>query len=162
MTEQQYHLTWHGPFSWYSADGPSVFDQPVVDEPGLYLWALRFAEHHRVYYVGETGRSLHDRLHTHRLNYLIGKYQIYEPDAFARGERVPVWGGMRTDTPLKRLEVFLQDYVTISACLHCQLQLLQVFVAPLTTDKRTRQRIEYAVRLATCPPDSPLHDPAVQ
>jgi hypothetical protein len=91
-------VKWYGPYSFVETKEENVFTSLIGEKKGLYLFTIPFEGEYLVYYVGETGSSFAIRLLQHVQSYLNGFYRVFDPEEFARGKKVLLWGGMwKTD-----------------------------------------------------------------
>jgi hypothetical protein len=146
-TESELVVQVYGPFPLGNKEN-SILSSPLGNLKGVYLWAIPFENSYLIYYVGETGVSFAARNMEHIKCYLNGFYRIYEPDAFAKGEKILLWGGMwksnrkGSDTML----TYLHQYHQLSILSYKFLDQFNVFVIPINEDdRRIRQRIEAAI-----------------
>jgi len=130
-----------GPFSWIKqASLPEIWQATgLIERPGIYVMTIALPAGHLPYYVGES-KSLFERLSTHYEKTRRGEYRVFEPDAFARGERVQIWPGVfrNAKTPAQCKAALPQLWPAIQA----KLRSTRLFIAPLDCDPRTRVRIE--------------------
>jgi len=147
MVSEFLKLQWCGPYRFCGNRDESVFLVSVGERRGIYLWAIPFENQYLTYYVGETGRSFAYRSIEHAKCYLEGFYRVYDPEKFAKGEKVLIWGGMwkpnRKD--LKIMYEFLEKYPKLSHQIYEFLEQFKIFLAPTNVKQRTRQRIESAI-----------------
>jgi hypothetical protein len=142
-------ITFVGPFTWGHQDGtPSIFDEPVSGEHGLYLWTVPQLEAGEfVYYVGETGRSFGTRMEEHLKEHLAGFYHLYDPDLFQKGTKRMVWEG-HWDVDRKRsVNEIVENYPTLCETIGRLTGLYRFFVASFDSEPRLRKRIEAAIAL---------------
>ena len=92
MSSQPLSIQWCGPYSFVQEE--NLFTNTVSQKSGVYLWTIPFEGNYLVYYVGQTGVSFAARSLQHLQNYLNGLYRVYDPDNFAKGEKLLIWGGM--------------------------------------------------------------------
>ncbi len=145
MTASSLHLKCSGPYTWTS--GPACVFDAGRDVAGIYLWTIPYREGYLVYYVGETGRSFTERLSEHAESYLTGRYRIWEPAAFSRGEKVLLWDGMWRSDSRNTIGDFLARYPELSAAVHSLFGAMRLFLIPMEADARLRQRVEAALAL---------------
>ncbi len=139
-------VTFAGPFSWRGTpDTPSVFDVDEAREAGIYLWTVPLPDGHLIYYVGETGRSFNIRLRQHYKELVCARYHVYSAVEFARGEKLALWPGHWDVADRKSDEECRANCDRISGQIQEMALVLRFFLAPLSCDKRTRQRIEAAI-----------------
>ena len=90
-------LNFLGPYSWLDMpDAPSLLEAETSRHPGIYLWTIPLAHGHLVYYVGETGRAFRVRMLEHYKEHASGMYHLYDPERFAKGEKIFLWPGRYT------------------------------------------------------------------
>lgn len=146
MNPETYEIELLGPYEWY---GPkSIFLQSESEKFGIYLWAITFEEKYLVYYVGETGVSFADRFLDHTKSYLHGLYRIYDPAQFVKGKKALVWEGMwkkDLEKPTFRIVKFLERYSELSKAAYDLIGTFRIFLIPLNSEKRLRQRIEASI-----------------
>jgi hypothetical protein len=137
-------VAFSGPFSWINQPQiPSLWEAPELSKPGIYIWTVELPEGHLIFYVGETGTSLRQRLGEHYKKLTTAQYHVYDPAQFARGKRVSLWPGTfrnvksvaECDAALPMLRKPITEIV----------RMLRLFIAPLDCDLRTRRRIEAAI-----------------
>ena len=87
-------VKWYGPYRFVEREEENVFTSLMGEKKGIYLFTVPFEGKYLVYYVGETGASFAIRLLQHVQSYLDGFYRVFDPEEFARGRKVLLWGGM--------------------------------------------------------------------
>ena len=108
------------------------------------MFTIPFESKYLVYYVGETGSSFANRLLQHVQSYLNGFYRVFDPEAFGKGEKVLIWGGMwKTD---RREPKLICDFIDRQPELVPKILLLlkqfRIFLAPVNEEKRIIERLE--------------------
>jgi len=147
MTTECLEIQWYGPYKFYGNKDESVLLVPIGKRKGVYLWSIQYENKYLPYYVGETGVSFAIRSMQHIQSYLNGFYRVFDPREFVKGNKVLLWGGMwksgrkGPDT----LNEFLKNYLTLSPKILEFLGQLNLFLAPVDTDRRIRERIEAAI-----------------
>lgn len=139
-----------GPFSWFgTSDRPCVYDSDEARGIGIYLWTVPLPDdNHLIYYVGETGRSFEIRLRQHYEELVSARYHVYSAAEFARGEKVALWPG-RWDVKYRKSDDECRaNCARLSDSIREMMLVLRFFLAPLSCDKRARQRMEAAIALA--------------
>jgi len=148
-------ISFAGPFSFEGAvDAPSVYDVAESRESGVYLWTVPLQNGHLIYYVGETGVSFGAGLRQHYRELVAAKYHVYSATEFARGEKVALWPGYWGDEDganRKSKEECRANRERLSEPIQQMASILRFFLAPLSCDNRSRQRIKTAITL-------PLYD----
>lgn len=139
-------IAFAGPFSWSGTlDAPAVCAADEARKAGIYLWTVPLPEGHLVYYVGETGRRFDVRLHQHHEELVAARYHIYSAAEFARGEKLLLWPGRFDRTNRKSDEDCRANCARLSDQIREMMLVLRFFFAPLSCDKRMRQRIEASI-----------------
>ncbi len=87
QNENSIRLDFVGPFGWFGTLDQMLFNQPVADQYGIYIWGVVRPNGLLAYYVGETGKSFKARHRVHLCEYLNGYWAVFDPDAFANGHR---------------------------------------------------------------------------
>lgn len=139
-------LVFAGPFAWLSNGAlPCVFEVPMSKQSGIYLWTVDTTDGDLVYYVGETGRDFGTRLTEHLKDQLAGMYHIYDPGAFVRGVKEPLWSGMFGKSRERTLSEFVRRLPELAPALVEFVRAMRFYLAPLAGDARIRKRIEAAL-----------------
>jgi hypothetical protein len=161
-------LAFDGPFAWWHApDARCLFDSPEQHAPGIYLWTVECENVRRVYYVGETGRSFGVRMDEHLRGYLCGAYVLYEPCAFARGEKVVVWPGSLQWRQQERIRMceFVDRFDELAPTIREFVKQMRFWLAPFPAEShRPRKRIEAALAAAlrtNCKDEIDLQDEGI-
>jgi hypothetical protein len=138
-----------GPFSWFGESGcPCVYDVNEALKAGIYLWTVPLSDGHLIYYVGETGRSFEIRLRQHYEELVNARYHVYSAAEFALGEKLALWPGRWDVEDRKSDDECRANHSHLCAQIREMMGVLRFFLAPLSADKRTRQRIEAAIARA--------------
>ena len=144
MVDDSLRVQFFGPYVFDGNEDENVFTNSLSKKKGVYLLTIPFDDKFLVYYVGETGVSFANRLLQHVQNYLSGFYRIFDPEEFATGKKVLIWGGMwksnRKDP--KFICEFLQRYSELVPKAIKFIEQFRVFLAPIDADKRIIERIE--------------------
>jgi len=147
MASAYLEIQLYGPYRCFGNKDESVFHVPISTRKGVYFWTIPFENQYLTYYIGETGNSFVYRTMEHIQCYLRGFYRVYDPNEFAKGKKVLIWGGMwKPDR--KGLDVkleFIDRYPALSRQIYEYLAQFRLFLAPIDRDRRTRQRIEAAI-----------------
>jgi len=137
-------VKWFGPYCLVGNKDENIFTNLLGERKGVYLLAIPFDGKHLVYYVGETGVSFSQRLLQLIPNYLSGFYRLFNPEEFAEGRKILVWGGMwksdRKDP--KFILDFLKRHSELAPKILRFVEQFRVFLAPIDADKRILERIE--------------------
>lgn len=132
-------IEWKGPYAMYPGEEfPLVFDADEAQVPGVYLWVVRQTDGYLPLYVGMSTRNIAWRQGEHVEGFLAGKYWIYNAELLKNGKRDYV----RDYDPKMGISAFLNDYENLSSQVIEQLRIIQVFIAPIQSDKRFLERVE--------------------
>ena len=143
-TDNHIHIEWFGSYRWFG-DRDLVFKSEHAHKPGIYLFTVPYKDSQLVYYVGETGKSLAERIIVHTKEYLSGTYRFYDPEKFSKGQKELVWAGTWMKGTKDKLPEFLENYDKYLPLLMEFLSVMCLMLAPLDTDYRTRRWIEGAI-----------------
>jgi hypothetical protein len=137
-------VKWYGPYRFVEREEENVFTSLMGEKKGIYLFTVPFEGKYLVYYVGETGASFAIRLLQHVQSYLDGFYRVFDPEEFARGRKVLLWGGMwKTDRREPKLICdFINGHVELAPKILKFIEQFRIFLAPIEGDKRVRERLE--------------------
>ena len=132
-------ISWHGPFSIVRQPGLEyVFDRKEIHKSGLYLWTVELADGYLNNYVGETGRTLRQRLGEDKKWSFDGNEGfVADPNEFRNGRIVT----------LARFneQEFAADRDRLSSAIMDVYRIYRLFIAPGSFDKATRQYIEAGI-----------------
>lgn len=145
MPNHEVHLRFHGPFKLCGHEGRILFDEEKAKLAGIYLWTVRFRDGFLINYVGETGVSFYKRMKEHAIQCMGGNYRICDPEWLRKGEKRILWNGMWRKGTRNLMQVFADKYVELAPVIKEYLETLDIFIAPIQTNKRIRQRIEGAI-----------------
>jgi hypothetical protein len=139
-------LEFYGPFKLCGTEGKLLFDQEMARLEGVYLWTVRFRDGFLINYVGETGTSFYRRMKDHMIQSLGGNYRICDAEQLLKGRKEILWNGMWRKGTRDLMPVFVDEkYVELAPRIRNFLRVLDIFIAPIETDRRTRRRIEGAI-----------------
>jgi hypothetical protein len=117
----------------------------VGTNPGIYLWTVPSTVGELVYYVGETDRGFARRMDEHLTEQLSGRYRLYEPNAFLRGEKDLLWRGVNGRGAQPNVAGFVDKLPAWAPALVEFVRSIRFHVAPTTCSGRSRRRIEAAL-----------------
>jgi hypothetical protein len=141
-------LKFAGPFSWAGVGAaPSLFEDPMGNESGIYLWTVSLPQGHLIYYIGETGRSFATRMLEHYKEHASGFYHVYSPAEFANGRKVPLWPGRGGKSDRKSVVECMRQYAQLSSQIAEMTQIYRFFLAPTKIEVRIRRRVEAAIAI---------------
>lgn len=159
------HLAFRGPFAWVaSSDAPSIFEAIEPETAGIYLWTIDRGDGHLVFYVGETGRCVCLRMAEHYREHAAGRYSLYEPASFAKGQKSCIWPGYLAKAG-RGLGQCVERSIALSPRIAEMAKLLRFFVAPTACERRLRRRAESAIAdaLAAVPGEiGAFQDPGIR
>jgi hypothetical protein len=137
-------VDFRGPFSTQGVSGaPQLFDEPIAQRRGIYLWSYAVDGVAHVAYVGQTRRSFAARIEEHLSALLSGRYEIPDIDATLRGEPKARWHP--DGNPAVRWRKFLGDHARLATAIEGVLDALRFHVAPIDGDEHLYNRIEGAL-----------------
>jgi len=140
---KEYNLYFHGPYSINRTN--SLFMDPVADEPGIYLWAIKSNEKYLVEYVCETRYSFKQRTKEHLIQVLGGYYRSLDTDYYESGQVKVLWNGLWRKETQDKLNDFVERYVELAPKILSYVESINMFVAPLQTGWYERKLIEGAI-----------------
>jgi hypothetical protein len=139
-------ITFSGPFAWLPGQTVECLSSAAAGaSQGVYIWTMPTPGGELVYYVGETRRTFARRMEEHLSEQLSGRYRLYEPSAFARGEKQLLWRGVYGPGSERNLAGFVQQLSTLAPALVRFVNEMRFHVAPTTCSDRVRRRIEAAI-----------------
>ena len=139
-------LKFSGPYAWLPGlSVPSLAEVEVGTNPGIYLWTVPSTVGELVYYVGETARGFARRMDEHLSEQLSGRYRIYKPEAFLRGEKDLLWRGVYGRGAQPNVAGFVEQLPNWAPALVQFVRSIRFHVAPTTCSDRLRKRIEAAL-----------------
>ncbi|MEZ5288336.1 MAG: hypothetical protein R2712_26740 [Vicinamibacterales bacterium] len=139
-------LAFEGPFSAYSGDGERcLFEDPMGQRSGIYLWTIEYRGSRYVWYVGQTRRSFALRMGEHIASYLSGQYPPVDPAALTEGRHRRPSGvdvkGMWPDN----LPTVLRNLPALASNTAQLLRAVQFHVAPVALKQSELDRVEGAI-----------------
>ena len=139
-------LTFLGPFAWLpGASVPCLAEADVGSNAGIYIWTVPTTHGELIYYVGETARGFAHRMEEHLAEQLSGRYRIYEPNAFLRGEKQLLWRGVYGRGAKPNVSGFVDQLPSLATELVRFVRIMRFHVAPTSCTVRSRRRIEAAL-----------------
>ena len=139
-------VQFEGPFSLATKSRPLLFEAPIAEEPGIYLWTIPYGSGgYLVSYVGETGASFGRRLKDHVIQTMGGNYRICDTALLVEGQAKVLWNGLWRQGTRDRLLEYLEQAEHLAPLARRELELTAVFAAPLHLPDRLRRRIESAL-----------------
>lgn len=139
-------LKFSGPYSWLPGSSITYLAETGVgSRSGIYLWTINSTLGEIVYYIGETARSFVRRMDEHLAEQLSGRYRLYEPNAFLRGEKNLLWRGVYGPGAQPNVSGFVAQLPSLAPALVQVVRAMRFHVAPTTCSDRSRLRIEAAL-----------------
>ena len=138
-------LKFEGPFGFFGPEGKILFDQPVANKSGIYIWGVSRPDGFLVNYVGETRTSFWKRHKRHLQGYLNGTWLrwTYRPRAFKNGNKKRIWDGEYQ----AGIKEFRKRREELTPKVRAFLNAIQIYVAPTRVDNLTRKRVESAIAI---------------
>lgn len=133
-------LLWRGPFSWIGFEKVNKL-KPIPDISGVYLFTFEYKDGYILRSVGVTN-SMKRRFSQHAREYRKGNYTVLDIECAKIGVRKERWHGW--GYAKAHQTEFLEHKDTILKFVEKELQAYRLFVTEVT-DKRKRERIEFAI-----------------
>jgi|SRR5690554_4363883 len=146
-------LFWHGPFSWIGFEHVNGLE-PIPDIVGVYLFTFEYKDGYIIRSAGVTN-SMKRRFYQHTREYKKGNYTILDVEYAKKGERKEIWHGW--EYAKEHRDEFAENRDLILQFLEKELQAYRLFVSEVT-DKRKRERIEFAIMLSIYSSKEPWAD----
>jgi hypothetical protein len=160
MADIKIELTLHGPFGLCGEHKRIIFYEDIGKEAGIYFWTVPYVQGGSIInYVGETGESFKKRLKDHMIHTAGGNYRICDPDFEIQGVERILWNGLWRKGTRDKMPEFVSRLIELTPVIKKSLEQSEIYVAPLTSERRIRQRIEGAIAdhvKAQAPPASSL------
>lgn len=141
----EFEFGWEGPFPLRS-----VVSEPAAKAPGLYLWGVTSASGYVLYYLGETGKTIAERIRAHMGCYRTGEFGLLDWDAFYRGEWTYLKQSYYRKYTTEARTKFREEKAQWESVIEGEVDRISVFVLPIplwsgTAYRRMRMRLEQAV-----------------
>jgi hypothetical protein len=135
-------LRWKGPYPWPFIGNHSMSED--FNKSGIYLFTVEHFEGFLIHIAGQTGKPFRERFRQHHREYYAGRYTIFDLDAFKLGTRQIIWGGFwhYKNIPQEYKEDYKARNTEIGLARDKWLNGYRIFVAPIETSQRIRERIE--------------------
>lgn len=140
--EDVVNLKLSGPYKLFGNRAQLFFDADVSQKNGIYLWTIKYGNGYLIDYIGETGKTFSKRMKEHLIEMLGGNYRICDPDMLLQGKERIVWNGLWRKGTRDNIGKFIRDYEDYAPIIKRYIEIHDIFLAPLTVDRRTRQLIE--------------------
>jgi len=131
-----------GPFKFFGNGGNLLFDADISFKGGIYLWTVKYKTGYLIDYVGETERTFRKRMKEHLEKILGGDYRICDPDILLQGKEKIIWNGLWRKGTKDKIGEFIKNYEIYAPIIKRYIEIHDVFLAPLSIDKRKRRLIE--------------------
>ncbi|MBI1756878.1 MAG: hypothetical protein HYR64_07215 [Fimbriimonas ginsengisoli] len=138
-------LTWHGPFTW--SESYQVAEAQLA---GLYVLAVPYGAAFVTYYLGETGKTIAERLMSHESMYRSGEFSLRDWDAFRVGvDRLLKPSFYRKYSPEQRSQ-FKANMDHWRPIVEAEIKLHRIFLLPIPSwsgkeHRALRMRLEQAL-----------------
>ncbi len=142
-------IKFFGPLYFAGAKGPSIFFDEMGQQRGVYIWTIPYkAGGYIATYVGETGESFAKRMKTHMIQIMGGNYRFSDIHRMKMGEEAVLWNGTWRKGTRDKMGEFLKRLPEFAPKLQEYLHSVSIFVGPIETEKKIRQRIERGIGMA--------------
>ncbi|MDK2952844.1 MAG: hypothetical protein PWQ27_227 [Kosmotoga sp.] len=131
-----------GPYKLFGSDGNSLFDTDISRENGIYFWTVKHENGYLIDYIGETGRTFWQRMKEHLIETLGGNYRICDPDILLQGKEKIIWNGLWRKGTKDKIQEFIKNYEIYAPIIKRYIEIHDVFLAPLSADRRKKRLIE--------------------
>jgi len=131
-----------GPFKLFGDSDRLLFDPDISYKSGIYLWTIRYKNGYLIDYIGETGNTFRQRMKEHLIETLGGNYRICDPDMLLQGKEEIIWNGLWRKGTRDKIGEFIKNYENYAPIIKRYIAIHDIFLAPLTVDRRKRQLIE--------------------
>ena len=137
-------LEWQGPFEFSSLAGRSIFSAEAGKGRGIYAWGVETPNGLLPHYVGETDTSFSRRHLEHFKAYADGTYSTRNGELFGNGKEDVVFPGRywKKGVPINHHQPFIDGFAEMAKHIVTMLGTIRIYVAELSTDQRTRRRVE--------------------
>lgn len=130
-----------GPYKLFG-NGILLFDVDVSQKRGIYFWTIRYGNGYLVDYIGETGKTFHQRMKEHMIETMGGNYRICDPEMLLQGKEKIIWNGLWRKGTRGKIIKFIKIYENIAPIIKRYIEIHDIFLAPMTIDRRKRRLIE--------------------
>ena len=146
MTGTEFKLILHGPYGLCGKHERIIFYEPIGQEAGIYFWTVPYVQGGSIVnYIGETGESFKRRFKDHMIHKAGGNYRICDPDFEVQGVERILWNGLWRKGTRDKMPEFVSRIIELSPAIKKSLETAEIYVAPLKSERRIRQRIEGAI-----------------
>ena len=144
--EVRVEVTFKGPFAALRGLGcPCIFDdESVAATHGVYLQTVLVGGRELPWYVGQTRRGFGQRTAEHLANMLSGQYEVWDPEALAKGEIRRAAGAPEVDWA-RSLPDFLLGLEALMRPIRDTVRVMRFHVASLPDDALLLDRVEGAI-----------------
>ncbi len=129
-----------GPFRLHAEN--NMFESPLAELSGIYLWAIKVDDRYYIHYIGETGLSFKQRMKEHLIQLMGGNYRIPDPNDLRNGRETILWNGLWRKKERDKINEFIDQYESLAIKIKEYLQMLEIFLIPMFAEERTRKLIE--------------------
>ena len=129
-----------GPFGLLGNHERILFEEPIKEHSGVYIWTARMKEAFIVEYIGMTTKSFGRRHFQHIISTFGGDYRICDAQMMKKGHEVVIWPGFCRNKD--GLSEFSERYLELAPSILHYLQTIEVFTAIIKDEGRIIERIE--------------------
>lgn len=140
--EDVVNLKLFGPYKLFGNSAQLLFDADISQRKGIYFWTIRYGNGYLIDYIGETGNSFWQRMKEHLIETLGGNYRICDSDMLLQGKEKIIWNGLWRKGTRDKIGEFIKNYENYAPIIKEYIEVHDIFLAPLTVDRRKRQLIE--------------------
>ena len=140
-----FKIHFNGPYGLCGQHERLLFQEPLSAKAGVYLWTVHSSDGFIVEYVGQTGESFAKRTKDHMIQTFGGNYRVCDPQLMHQGQVKIVWPGLWRKGTKDNMPDFAQRYLELAPVIQRYLEAVELFLAPITGDRRLRERIEGAI-----------------
>jgi len=146
MADTELKLILYGPYGLCGKHERIIFYEPIGEETGIYFWTVPYVQGGSIIsYIGETGESFKKRFKDHMIHTAGGNYRIYDPDFEIQGIDRILWNGLWRKGTRDKMSAFVSRLIELAPAIKKTLEHSEIYVAPLASERRIRQRIEGAL-----------------
>ena len=132
-------VSWSAPHAWPKFETVTGLP-PLPRRPGVYLWTFEYRDGYLIYLAGETGLTFGERMGQHSLEYMAGRYSIFDLVQAKNGVRSELWHGFLWKArPPEKVAEWKAREAELQNAANRQLAAMRLFVTNNIQPKRTRE-----------------------
>ncbi|MFB6467872.1 hypothetical protein ACE38V_13865 [Cytobacillus sp. Hz8] len=142
---KEVNLEFSGPYK-LRGEGRLLWDSPLVNSSGIYIWTIQYQNEYFIEYIGETGISFYQRIKDHMIQSTGGNYKILDVETLQKtGQVTDAWQGMWRKGTKDKIAEFLNSYEEMAPKILNYISAIQIFLAPFESNERERRVLEGAL-----------------